>query len=78
MPASDNDIKIAVLEEQIRGLREQQKAHAESSAAQFETLFEKIDVLTAALNRGKGMYAASLMFFGAVGAVLEWVFWGRK
>jgi hypothetical protein len=78
----DADVKIAVLEEQLKGIREQQKAHAEASEKQFTKLFTKIEELEAALNRGKGVFAASLTFAGIIGAgitaLVEWVLTGHK
>lgn len=71
-----NEVKIAVLEEQIRGLREQQKSHAVEAKEMFDRLFEQIAELEAALNRGRGAYAASLVFAGAIGgAIMTGVHW---
>lgn len=68
--SDDNDIKVAVLGEQISGIREQQKAHADSTLTRFNSLDDKIDELTAIMNRGKGAYAASMAFAGIVGAAI--------
>lgn len=65
---TENAIAIAVLQEQVGGLREQQKAHNESTQNRFDKLEEKIDELTAVMNRGKGAYAASLAAAGIIGA----------
>lgn len=69
-------VRIAVLEEQIRGLREQQKVDTENTAKLFDKLFNEIDDLKAAMNRGRGVFAASLTFAGLVGAAataaIEW------
>ena len=65
-----NAIKIAVIAEQISGLREQQKAHNVSTQTRFDGMEKKLDDLTAIMNRGKGAYAASMAFAGAIGAVL--------
>ena len=70
MPDAANAIKIAVLEEQLSGLREQQKAHNDLTQSRFDKLTQKIDDLTAIMNRGKGAYAASMAFAGAIGAVI--------
>jgi hypothetical protein len=68
------ETKIAVLEEKLSGLREQAKAHQDNVAKMFadqnemiKHLFEKVDVLNAALNRGKGAFTASLLLAGAIG-----------
>lgn len=66
----NNEVKIAVLEEQIRGVRDQQKTHNETTQRRFDELDEKVDELVAALNRGKGAYAASLLLAGSLGAGL--------
>lgn len=71
---AQNAVKIAVLEEQIRGVREQQKAHNDSTQRRFDELGEKLDDLTAIMNRGKGAYAASMIFAGAIGATVLAVF----
>ncbi len=68
MDEAQNAIDIAVLKEQINGLREQQKAHSEATKAQLNGMESKIDELTAVMNRGRGAYAASLVIAGAIGA----------
>lgn len=65
-----NTVKIAVLQEQIGGLREQQKAHNDTTQRRFNCLETKIDELTAIMNRGRGAYAASMALAAAIGAVL--------
>lgn len=70
MNETDNAIKIAVVEEQIKGLREQQTAHNLSTQNRFDSLSKKLDDLTAIMNRGRGAYAASMIFAGAIGAAL--------
>lgn len=63
-------IRIAVIEEQMLGLREQSRAHNESSQRRLETLEKKIDELTAIMNRGRGAYAASMALAAGIGAFL--------
>ena len=65
-----NAIKIAVIEEQVMGLREQQRGLYENTQKRFDHMEVKLDELTAVMNRGRGAYAASLMLAGAVGATL--------
>jgi hypothetical protein len=67
MPPGESDVEIAVLHEQIRGIREQQKLHGENTEKLFNKLFDEIDELKAAMNRGKGILAASLTFAGLIG-----------
>lgn len=65
-----NAIDIAVLKEQIGGLREQSRVHNEVTQKRFNGLEVKIDELTAIMNRGKGAYAASMGLAAALGAAL--------
>lgn len=68
MPPRDSEVEIAILKEQLQAIREQQKRDAEQNKELFNKLFNKIDILEATLNRGKGVFAASLTFAGMVGA----------
>lgn len=63
-------IRIAVVEEQIRGIREQQQSHNKATQHRFDGLEEKVDQLIAVMNRGRGAYAASLALAGIIGAVI--------
>lgn len=65
-----NALKIAVIEEQIVGLREQQRLHNASTQKRFDGMERKLDELTAIMNRGKGAYAASMALAAAIGAIL--------
>ncbi|MEJ0009878.1 MAG: hypothetical protein WDN72_04720 [Alphaproteobacteria bacterium] len=67
MDETQNALKIAVIEEQIGGLREQQRAHNAVAQTRFDRMERKLDDLTATINRGKGAYAASLLIAGIVG-----------
>lgn len=40
--ADEQDVKIAILDTKIEGIREQQKAHADSSDKKFERVFEYV------------------------------------
>jgi len=73
----NNAIKIAVVEEQIRGVREQQANHAKDTRERFDltnnkidNMDGKIDQLMASLNKGRGAYAMLVMMSGLVGAVI--------
>lgn len=75
------EIRVAVLEAQVLGLREQQKAHAEKTDEKIEKLSRKVeekteklsakmDVVLEHLNKGRGAFAMALFASGAIGAYL--------
>lgn len=66
----ENTVKIAVLEEQIKGVREQQSAHAKDTRERFDVMDSKLDELLAMLNKGKGAYAVLFLLSGAIGAAV--------
>ena len=76
-----NAIKIAVLEEQTRGLLAQSTTYNIAAQKRFDHLEAKVDELIAVMNRGKGAYAASMALAAGLGAavlviidaVLKWV-----
>lgn len=70
-PVTANDIKIAVLEEKISGIREQQKAHAEKTDQSFKVVFTKLEDVLESMNKGKGVFAASLFFAGVIGGAVS-------
>ena len=61
---TSNALKIAVIEEQIKNINK----NLEHISDNFDRMSTKLDELTAAMNRGKGAYAASLAIAGAIGA----------
>lgn len=63
-------VRIAVMEEQIRAIREQQRAHYTTTQRRFDDVERKMDDLLAVINRGRGAYAASLVVAGLVGGFL--------
>lgn len=65
----ENTVKIAVLEEQIKGIREQQANHARDTRERFEEMGDKLDELLAMMNKGKGAYAALFLISGIAGAI---------
>ena len=71
MTEHEHAIRIAVLEEQIRGVCEQQKSHNTATQARFDELDDKVDQLIAMMNRGRGAYAASMALAGVIGAALN-------
>lgn len=68
MIEQENAIKIAVVQEQIIGLREQQKAHSDATSRRFDSIDEKLETLMATLNKGKGAYAVLFLLSGLIGA----------
>jgi hypothetical protein len=66
----ENTVKIAVLEEQVKGIREQQAAHAKDTRERFDDVSHKLDELLAMLNKGKGAYAVLFLLSGALGAAV--------
>lgn len=76
--ADDQDIQIAVLQEQIKGVKEQQKVNAENTKELFmaqslefnkklDALFNQMSSVNASLNRGKGAFTASLLLASFIG-----------
>jgi hypothetical protein len=66
----ENTVEIAVLKEQIKGIREQQSAHAKDTRERFDDMGHKLDELLAMLNKGKGAYAVLFMLSGVIGALV--------
>lgn len=62
-----HSIRIAVIDEQIKGIREQQRSHNATTQRRFDEMESKIDALIAIINRGRGAYAASLVLAGLIG-----------
>jgi methyl-accepting chemotaxis protein len=61
--------RLAVVEEQIKGLREQQKAHATETKYMFANLSAEIKELTEIMNKGRGAFTFALMLSGSMGAM---------
>lgn len=64
-----NTVKIAVIEEQIKGIREQAATHAKDTRERFDEVDGKLDELLAMLNKGRGAYAVLILLSGALGAL---------
>ncbi len=83
MREQENTIRIAVVEEQIRGMREQQKSHNAMTQRRLDEIEQKMDALIAVMHRGRGAYAASLMMAGLIAGLVTKFgagiaqFWGR-
>ena len=80
-----SEVEVAVMKEQISGLREQHKAHQAATDINFEKLNVKVDIFNKetdqkldaifeTLNRGKGVFTASLIFAGFMGAIISKIF----
>ena len=67
---TDNSVRIAVVEEQIRGLREQAASHNTSTINRLNHIESKVDDLMAIMNRGKGAFAVSVALAGTIGAAV--------
>jgi hypothetical protein len=65
-----NTVEIAVVKEQIKGIREQQAAHAKDTRDRFDHIDAKLEVLVATLNKGKGAYAVLFLISGLIGAAV--------
>ena len=65
-----NALKIAVIEEQILGLREQSRVHNATTQKRLDRMEKKLDELTAIMDRGRGAFAASMALAAGVGAVV--------
>ena len=65
-----NTVKIAVLEEQMKGIREQQAAHAKDTRERFDHMESKLDELLTMMNKGKGAYAVLFLLSGMIGAAI--------
>jgi hypothetical protein len=80
--AGTNEVEIGRLQEQLRAVQAQQATHAANTEQLFDKLFDKIDTLEAAMNRGRGVFAASLTFAGMIGgcaaAIVEYLAWVKK
>ena len=66
-----NRVEIAVLKEQISGLREQHRAHSESTSRRFDGVEGKIDQLLEGFNKSKGIGIALVIASGIIGAGLS-------
>ena len=70
-----NETKIAVLQIEIAGLREQNKNHAEATQRNFSdnkeevhALQQDVKLILEVMNKGRGAYTASLIAAGLIGS----------
>ena len=59
-----------MVEEQIKGIREQQRSHNQSAQRHFDEIESKMDELIAIINRGRGAYAASMVLAALIGGFI--------
>jgi len=64
----ENAIKIAVLESEMNGLREQHKAHAERTDQKLDKLTGQLSELVAIMNKGKGAFGFAMVLAATLGA----------
>ncbi len=62
-----NAIKIAIVETELKGLREQQKAHADEMREGMKEIRGDVAELMAIMNKGRGAFAASVAVAAAIG-----------
>lgn len=77
MAESDNTVKIAVIEEQIKGIREQNRTQysnlndkIEFQGHELEMMNKKMDEVIAFKNQHKGVVAGIAAVMGFVGGVV--------
>jgi len=64
----DGKIKIAVLEEQLKGLRSQQKAHSDEMRHAISDLRSDMQDVLAMMNKGRGALWGFSLLGGVLGA----------
>ena len=80
--ADTDAVEIGKLQVQIQYFQAKHDASAINTEKLFDKLFDEIDVLKAAMNRGRGVFAASLTIAGMLGgtaaAIIEYLSWYKK
>lgn len=73
----DHDIKIALLEERLKGIETQQEKYSaaqeksnEKLSGQIEKIRERTDEILGTVNAGKGAYKFGLAISGFFGAMM--------
>jgi len=70
------EIEIVRLQEQLKNIQINQATCAANTEKLFDKLFADMEELKESMNRGRGIFAASLTFAGIIGAAgtaaLEW------
>lgn len=69
MAAQTDGERIIALEIELKGLREQHKAHAEDTRRSIDGLTAQVAELVGVMNRGKGAFGFAMVLAGSVGAV---------
>lgn len=70
MTEQENAIKIAVVETELKGLREQQKSHADEMREGMKEIRSDVAELMAIMNRGRGAFAASMAVAATIGGFI--------
>lgn len=65
----DNAIEIAVVKEQISGLREQHKSQTEDMKRSIDALSKDVKELVGTMNRGKGAFGFAMVLAAGMGGV---------
>ncbi len=66
----EGQVRIAVLEAELRGLREQQREHAKETKESIAALARKVDALTEIMNKGKGAFSFAMLVAAVVGSFI--------
>jgi len=68
-------IQVAVMEHEIKGLREQQKSHAEYTTKELSDIKGSIGEIMQYISKNKFAGTLGMLAFGAaIGAFFAWVF----
>jgi hypothetical protein len=66
----EGQVRIAVLEAELRGLREQQRETAKETKESIASLARKVDALTEIMNQGKGAFSFAMFVAAVVGSFI--------
>ncbi len=66
----EGQVRIAVLEAELRGLREQQRETAKETKESIANLTRKVDDLTEIMNKGKGAFSFAMLVAAVVGSFI--------
>ncbi len=66
----EGQVRIAVLEAELRGLREQQREHAKETKESIALLTRKIEELTEIMNKGRGAFSFAMLVAAVVGSFI--------
>ncbi len=66
----EGQVRIAVLESELRGLREQQREHAKETKDSIANLTRKVEELTEIMNKGKGAFSFAMLVAALIGSFI--------